>query len=309
MAKHARTHVCTHASRNNNNNKRLFNFRINACRRSAERLTKEAAAVSRRVMGDAHADTRHYISGATQCAIVTRRTLAPMHLKAQQVLAIGRGFGLTEASGLAHLNGRQACVLGCGGRPANSRSYRCRAIGSWSTDDQPLLILLENFVLTDGTAVRIQGLTNGTEWNGHRGVVQSFDPDAGRYSVTVTQRKRALALRRHCCVVEAAITAAEPVPVEDATQLPRARLCADEGAATKPAAAAAAGPAPAAGPGAAEAGSAPAPASGPSTHARLHTLLVLHCNPTLRCVVRSRLQLPAAAVASPPAGTARVAAA
>ena len=58
--------------------------------------------------------------------------------------------------------------------------------------------------LVPGTAVIVEGLRSQPEWNGARGLVQSFDESKGRYKLLVKERERTLQLgvKIECCRLE-----------------------------------------------------------------------------------------------------------
>ena len=59
--------------------------------------------------------------------------------------------------------------------------------------------------LDPGTAVVVQGLRGQPEWNGRRGLVQSFDEEKGRYGLLVKARARPLGVRLECCRLESMV--------------------------------------------------------------------------------------------------------
>ena len=61
----------------------------------------------------------------------------------------------------------------------------------------------ENLLLRNGVAVIIQGLQKSPQWNGQRGLIQSFDRDKRRYEVKIGGRNRVLRVKMHCCMPEA----------------------------------------------------------------------------------------------------------
>ena len=51
----------------------------------------------------------------------------------------------------------------------------------------------------------MQGLRNQPEWNGERGLVQSFSEDKGRYRLLVKDHAGPLGVRLECCRLESMV--------------------------------------------------------------------------------------------------------
>jgi hypothetical protein len=63
-------------------------------------------------------------------------------------------------------------------------------------------IKLENFIIRHGSAVIVEGLDAAPEWNGKRGLVESYDAAKGRYRLLVKGRTKALGVKAACCKLE-----------------------------------------------------------------------------------------------------------
>ena len=53
----------------------------------------------------------------------------------------------------------------------------------------------------------VEGLCGQPEWNGKRGLVQSFDVEKGRYRLLVKGRAGFLGVRLECCRLESIVDA------------------------------------------------------------------------------------------------------
>jgi hypothetical protein len=82
--------------------------------------------------------------------------------------------------------------------------YRVRLEGS-APSGKPLGIKPANLALGPGTAVVVEGLRSQPEWNGKRGLVQSFDEQRGRYALLVKGRARPLGVPLGCCRLESLV--------------------------------------------------------------------------------------------------------
>ena len=51
----------------------------------------------------------------------------------------------------------------------------------------------------------VEGLRAQPEWNGKRGLVQSFDEEKGRYRLLVKGRPGLLGVRLECCLLESMV--------------------------------------------------------------------------------------------------------
>jgi hypothetical protein len=79
--------------------------------------------------------------------------------------------------------------------------YRVRHDGNLRTG-KPIGIKLANLVFKQGSGVIMEGLDAAPEWNGKRGLVESYDTAKGRYQLLVTGRTTALGVRAACCKLE-----------------------------------------------------------------------------------------------------------
>eukprot|EP01046_Picozoa_sp_COSAG06_P053366 COSAG06_NODE_9209_length_1958_cov_1.408822_1_plen_590_part_10 len=149
-----------------------------------------------------------------EVAASTRRELGPAHPMTQQLArwhvgtsderfppgtrATGQLFGLAAKP---ELNGKQAAVVGFD--TAKGR-YHVRHEGNWWTG-RPIGIKPANLILRQGSAVIVEGLDTAPEWNGKRGLVESYDAAKGRYRLLVKERTKALGVRVACCKLQFAV--------------------------------------------------------------------------------------------------------
>jgi hypothetical protein len=82
--------------------------------------------------------------------------------------------------------------------------YHVRPSGTLRTD-KPIGIKPANFILDQASAVILEGLDTAPEWNGKRGLVESYDAAKGRYQLLVKGRTKALGVRAACCKLEFAV--------------------------------------------------------------------------------------------------------
>ena len=75
--------------------------------------------------------------------------------------------------------------------------YRCQA-----RTGKPIGIKPDNLILSEGSAVIVEGLDAAPEWNGKRGLVESYDAAKGRYQLLVKGRKNTLGVKVACCKLE-----------------------------------------------------------------------------------------------------------
>ena len=156
-------------------------------------LQEEAAAMGRRVLGEAHpatqaaegvlADTRERVSTAPPGAC-----------------AFGTLVGL---GGRPELNGEAGFVVGF-----DKGRYRVRLMSNCNgsaPSGKPLGIKPANLALTPGTAVIVEGLISQPEWNGTRLLVKSIDAEQGRYRLLVKGRARPLGVKLECCRLESLV--------------------------------------------------------------------------------------------------------
>ena len=96
------------------------------------------------------------------------------------------------------LNGKLAYVVGFD--TAKGR-YRVRHEGNaWA--GKPIGIKPANLIFKQGVAVIVEGLDAAPEWNGKRGLVESYDAAKGRYRLLVQGRTKALGVKVACCKLE-----------------------------------------------------------------------------------------------------------
>ena len=81
-----------------------------------------------------------------------------------------------------------------------TQSYRIFCADSWR---QPRVRAPPRLV--HGTAVIVEGVRSKPEWNGRRGLVQSFDYQRGRYALLVEGRSRPLSVPPGCCRLESVV--------------------------------------------------------------------------------------------------------
>ena len=150
-------------------------------------LQKEAAASALRELGPDHPTTRH----VTDALDWTRHDLLS---RPSGTRALGTLVGLASKP---ELNGEDAYVVGFD--TAKGR-YRVRH-GNIRTD-KPIGIKPENLILYQGSAEIVEGLDAAPEWNGKRGLVESYDAAKGRYRLLIRGRTKALGVKVLCCKLE-----------------------------------------------------------------------------------------------------------
>jgi hypothetical protein len=109
--------------------------------------------------------------------------------------ALGTLVGLASKP---ELNGEDAAVVGF---DAAKGRYRVRHEGNARTG-KPIGIKPENLSFSQGSAVIVEGLDAAPEWNGKRGLVESYDAAKGRYHLLVKGRAKALGVKVVCCKLE-----------------------------------------------------------------------------------------------------------
>jgi hypothetical protein len=150
-------------------------------------LLEEAVASGLRELGPNHPCTQ----GLAAALAETRHDLSQYPCGAR---ARGNLVGLASKP---ELNGKLAYVVGFD--TAKGR-YRVRH-GNIRTD-KPIGIKPENLILYQGSAVIVEGLDAAPEWNGKRGLVESYDAAKGRYRLLVRGRTKALGVKALCCKLE-----------------------------------------------------------------------------------------------------------
>jgi hypothetical protein len=79
--------------------------------------------------------------------------------------------------------------------------YRVRHDGNWRTG-KPIGIKPENLLFRQGAAVIVDGLDAAPEWNGKRGLVESYDAAKGRYQLLIKGRTKTLSVKVACWKLE-----------------------------------------------------------------------------------------------------------
>ena len=108
---------------------------------------------------------------------------------------------ITGLTGKPELNGQKAYVVGF---DAAKGRYRVRHAGN-SRTGKPIGIKPENLIFKQGVAVIVEGLDAAPEWNGKRGLVESYDAAKGRYQLLIKGRTKTLGVKVACCKLEFAV--------------------------------------------------------------------------------------------------------
>jgi hypothetical protein len=75
-----------------------------------------------------------------------------------------------------------------------------------SRSGEPIGVKPEHFITKKGSAVIVEGLDAAPEWNGKRGLVESYDAAKGRYRLLMKGRgSKPLGVRVACCKLEFAV--------------------------------------------------------------------------------------------------------
>ena len=154
-------------------------------------LREEAAASALRELGPEHPSTQHLSD-------VLARTRQDYSQTPSDTRALGTLVGLASKP---ELNGEEVWVVGF---DAAKGRYRVRHEGN-SRTGKPIGIKPENLILYQGSAVIVEGLDAAPEWNGKRGLVESYDAAKGRYRLLVKGRAKALGVKVACCKLEFAV--------------------------------------------------------------------------------------------------------
>jgi hypothetical protein len=155
-------------------------------------LQEEATASALRELGPEHPATQQL----TELLAETRRKLSP---RPSSTRARGTLVGL--ASKPDQLNGKVAYVVGF---DAAKQLYDVRPGGSLPTA-KPIGIKPENLIFDQASAVIVEGLDAAPEWNGKRGLVESYDAEKGRYRLLVKGRTKTLGVKVARCKLEFAV--------------------------------------------------------------------------------------------------------
>jgi hypothetical protein len=151
-------------------------------------LREEAVASALRELGPEHPRTQQLTDALAQ----TRQIVATSPAGSRAVTTL---VGLASKP---ELNGEKAAVVGF---DAAKGRYRVRHEGNAWTG-KPIGIKPENLILSQGSAVIVEGLDAAPEWNGKRGLVESHDAAKGRYQLLVKGRTKALGVKVACCKLE-----------------------------------------------------------------------------------------------------------
>jgi hypothetical protein len=151
-------------------------------------LQEEAAASALRELGPDHPATQD-VTGILEGTRDTRAQLS------SSTCAYGTLVGLASKP---ELNGKGAWVVGF---DAGKGRYRVRHSGNALTG-RPIGIKPEHLIFKRSSAMIIEGLDAAPEWDGKRGLVESYDAAKGRYQLLVKGRTKALGVKVACCKLE-----------------------------------------------------------------------------------------------------------
>ena len=154
-------------------------------------LREEAASSALRELGPEHPSTQ----GLTDALAQIRQKTATLP---SGIRALGTLVGLASKP---ELNGEEAYVVGF---DAAKGRYRVRHEGS-SRAGKPMGIKPANLIFRQGSAVTVEGLEAAPEWNGKRGLVESYDATKGRYQLMLKGRAKTLGVKVACCKLEYAV--------------------------------------------------------------------------------------------------------
>ena len=151
-------------------------------------LREEAATSAIKELGPEHPCTQHL----TDELAGMRPAVAKIPSGTR---AVGRLVGLASKP---ELNGEPAYVVGF---DEGKGRYRVRHDGNLWTG-KPIGIKPGNLTFRQGSAVIVEGLDAAPEWNGKRGLVESYDVAQGRYQLLVKGRTKPLGVKVACCKLE-----------------------------------------------------------------------------------------------------------
>eukprot|EP01046_Picozoa_sp_COSAG06_P002535 COSAG06_NODE_90_length_24779_cov_33.515843_23_plen_438_part_00 len=171
-------------------------------------LREEAAASALRELGPEHPCTQEL----TDALAETQHSLSQ---RPSGMRAVGSLVGLASKP---ELNGKLAYVVGF---DAGKGRYRVRPGGSLPTD-KPIGIKPENLIFKQASAVIVEGLDAAPEWNGKRGLVESYDAAKGRYQLLVQGRTKPLGVKVACCKLQFAVAQEQQEQEQEVTR--RARV-------------------------------------------------------------------------------------
>eukprot|EP01046_Picozoa_sp_COSAG06_P038686 COSAG06_NODE_4488_length_4209_cov_3.108759_4_plen_522_part_00 len=151
-------------------------------------LREEEAASALRELGPEHPTTWHLTDAVEQ----SRGTIAAYPSGTR---AVGTLVGLASKP---ELKDKLAAVVGF---DTAKGLYHVRHEGNARTG-KPIGIKPENLIFSQGSAVIVEGLDAAPEWNGKRGLVESYDVAKGRYRLLVKGRTKTLGVKVACCKLE-----------------------------------------------------------------------------------------------------------
>jgi hypothetical protein len=154
-------------------------------------LREEAAASALQELGPEHPCTQELTGAFT--AFTEMRQKTPTFPSGTR--AAGTLVGLASKP---ELKGKLAAVVGF---DTAKGLYHVRHEGNARTG-KPIGIKPENLILDQGSAVIVEGLDAAPEWNGKRGLVESYDVAKGRYRLLVKGRTKTLGVKVACCKLE-----------------------------------------------------------------------------------------------------------
>jgi hypothetical protein len=157
-------------------------------------LQEEAAASALRELGPEHPTTQQLTDAFARDTRIMKQDTATFRLLSEPS-AIGTLVGLASKP---ELNGQEAYPVGF---DAAKGRYRVRHFGTWPIG-KPIGIKPENLIFRQGSAVIVEGLDAAPQWNGKRGLVESYDAAKGRYQLLVKGRTKPLGVKVACCKLE-----------------------------------------------------------------------------------------------------------
>ena len=133
-------------------------------------LKEEALTLARQVLGPAHKATQAATKSQNDALRKLKKAGLPLSWRGQGAL-----FGLASKP---ELNFSKVYIVGFDA--AKGRYQVTFATTDPNYTERPMGIKPANIVLFDSSAVIVEGLQGATEWNGRRGLVESFNEDSGR---------------------------------------------------------------------------------------------------------------------------------
>ena len=144
-------------------------------------LVEEAATSALRELGPAH-----------PCTQERARLLARVRQETDQEPSARAVGALSGLKSKPELNSKKVFVVGFDAAKGRYRARHERA-------GKPIGVKPANLILDQGSAVIVEGLDVAPEWNGKRGLVESYDAARGHYRLLVKGRTKALDVRVVCC--------------------------------------------------------------------------------------------------------------